>query len=70
LGRRKIKKYIYKSPESEARARANLRRGRDSGSIEKIITKTKRLRDLDIIGGPGLRCQVRKIFYSLYMRAL
>jgi len=49
MGRPKIKRYVYKSPESEARARANLKRGKDTGSIEKIITKTKRLKDLDII---------------------
>jgi len=49
MGRPKIKRYVYKSPESEARARANLKRGNDPGSIEKIITTTKRLKDLTII---------------------
>lgn len=49
MGRQRKRKYIYKGPETEARAKANLRRGRESGNIKKVITKTKRLQDLDII---------------------
>lgn len=49
MGRPKIRKYIYKSPETEAKAKANLKRGNDPGSLEEITIKTKRIQDLDII---------------------
>lgn len=49
MSRPRTKKYIYKSPESEAKAKANLRRGNVPGSIKEVITKTKRIKRLNVI---------------------